>query len=204
MTRFPATRQWLITNGRLEPALLATRVFEDSIATRCRQLGLHARAAVTDEGDALYAEQLARDSIEAGRARSLVAVPETWLFRGRASFDAVRTRLATLAASGRRDVRLLSAGCANGAEPVSMAATALAAGLEGARCAVDAVDINPDVVEGAREARYRGMAKRERLPGWAEAWFTESDGVPVYNASPAEQALLRRLKTAFDPDGKTR
>jgi FAD/FMN-containing dehydrogenase len=35
-----------------------------------------------------------------------------------------------------------------------------------------------------------------------KVWFTETDGVPVYNATPAEQALLRRLKAMFDPDAK--
>src|SRR5688572_26551988 len=35
-----------------------------------------------------------------------------------------------------------------------------------------------------------------------KVWYTETDGVPVYNASPAEQALLRRLKQSFDPEGK--
>ena len=35
-----------------------------------------------------------------------------------------------------------------------------------------------------------------------KVWYTETDGVPVYNASPAEQALLRQLKQAFDPEGK--
>jgi hypothetical protein len=109
---------WLRQRTRLEPALLAGQGFEDTLANRLRELGL--------AGDADYAALLERDAAERTVVQTLVAVPETWLFRTRASVEWLRERLA----ARRRErpgepLRMLSAACANGAEAYSMAATAL-------------------------------------------------------------------------------
>jgi hypothetical protein len=65
-----------------------------------------------------------------------------------------------------------------------------------------AADAAFGIVVGRRVEGSEGALFAAAKSAGGKAWFTESDGVPVYNATPAEQALLRRLKAAFDPDGK--
>jgi hypothetical protein len=65
-----------------------------------------------------------------------------------------------------------------------------------------AADAAFGIVVGQRMEGSEGRLFSAAKSVGGKVWFTESDGVPVYNVSPAEQALLRRLKIAFDPDGK--
>jgi FAD/FMN-containing dehydrogenase len=65
-----------------------------------------------------------------------------------------------------------------------------------------AADAAFGIVVGRRVEGSEGLLFAAAKSVGGKTWFTESDGVPVYNSSPAEQALLRRLKHAFDPDGK--
>jgi glycolate oxidase FAD binding subunit len=65
-----------------------------------------------------------------------------------------------------------------------------------------AADAAFGIVVGRRTEGSEGRLFAAAKSAGGKVWFTENDGVPVYNASPAEQALLRRLKLAFDPDGK--
>lgn len=173
MSRFPRTVAWLRQRTRLEPALLAGQGFEDTLANRLRELGL--------AGDADYAAVLERDAAERTVVQTLVAVPETWLFRTRASFEWLRERLA----ARRRErpgepLRMLSAACANGAEAYSMAATALAAGLPPGSFRIDAIDLNDAALAEARRGRFRGFAIRDPLPEWAgEAFVATADGFAV-------------------------
>ncbi|MDZ4755914.1 MAG: CheR family methyltransferase [Phycisphaerae bacterium] len=182
MTRFPLTRNWLRTRARIEPALLTARSFEDAVSTRCRELALDG----ADEGDAAYAIRIERDPAEAAKVRTLVSVPESWLFRGRASFELLRARLMTLRVQGRTDIRMLSAGCAQGAEPISMAVTALATGFVPEACTVDAVDIEPVLSGALAHGRFSGMAARESIPLWAEQWFSRRDGDTIVHAEARE------------------
>ncbi len=186
MSRFSETRLWLRENARLEPALLESPSFAEQLAARCRELKL---AAAPDEGDAQYAELLSTDSIEAANARSMVSVPETWLFRGLPSFELLRKRLGSLLASGRTDVRILSAGCATGAEPVSLAVAALSVGFGAERCAIDAVDVNPEAIAATKLGRFRGMSARDPLPTWAQSWFVVRDG--EVNAKQDATSMIR-------------
>jgi chemotaxis protein methyltransferase WspC len=173
VSRFPRTVAWLRERTKLEPALLAGRAFEDTVATRLRELGL--------ADDAEYAARLESDPSERKVALTLVAVPETWVFRTRASFEWLRERLAARRRErpGER-LRMLSAACANGAEAYSMAATALAAGFPAGSFRIDAIDVNDAALAEARGGRFRGFTIRDPLPDWAgEAFAATADGLAV-------------------------
>jgi len=171
MSRFPRVVELVLARTRLEPALVASPAFEEALSRRLRELGL--------DGDERYLARLDGDPAELALLQTLVAVPETWLFRVRASFELLRERLrARRARAPGRPLRMLSAACANGAEAHSMAVAALAAGYPPEECRIDAIDLNERALAEARLGRYRGFAVREALPDWAEPWFGATpDGV---------------------------
>ncbi|MFO0827831.1 MAG: CheR family methyltransferase [Phycisphaerales bacterium] len=178
----PATvRAWFAAHTPLEPTLFDGAAFRHAIAARMRELG------IGDE--ATFARRLEADAVEAARAQSLVAVPETWLFRGLASFELLMERLAAMRARGATAVRLLSAGCANGAEPWSMAIAARAAGFAPECVRIDAVDLNPDVVALVDSARFTGLSIRDGVPSWAEPWVEQAQGAVVLK--PALHGVVR-------------
>ena len=181
MSRFPRVRAWFADHTLLEPALLAAASFDDVIAARVHELRL--------PGDAEYLALLGHDELEAARAQAMVAVPETWLFRVRASFDFLYDQLAARRLRGDQQLRMLSAGSAHGAEACSMVAAALAAGWPIDRVIVDAIDQNPDAIGIAAQGCFSGMALREGLPGWAEGRFPQDGEV-----RRADADLLGRIR----------
>lgn len=164
MSRFPRTVEWLRERTRLEPALLASQAFEATLEARIRELAV--------KGDAEYVARLETDAAERAIVQTLVAVPETWIFRTRASFEWLRERLASRrVARPGEPLRMLSAACANGAEAYSMAATAWAAGFLPGSVRIDAIDLNDAALAEARAGRYRGFTIRDPLPEWATDGF---------------------------------
>jgi len=98
-------------------------------------------------------------------------VPETWFFRDREPFAALSRFAVTewLTANPARPLRLLSAPCATGEEPYSMAMALLDAGLQPNRFHIDAVDISAEALAQARAGIYgrnsfrgKGLEFRER------------------------------------------
>jgi chemotaxis protein methyltransferase WspC len=154
--------------------------FRAGVRARMRELGI--------VDDAAYAALLERDSVEAARAHAIVAVPETWLFRGRASFELLRSEFARRGV-GDGTLRLLSAGSAGGAEAASLVITARAAGWPLERIEVDAVDLNGDAIAGGRDGRYSSFALREALPEWALPSIDRQCGEIV--VEPAVMARIR-------------
>lgn len=155
----------LADRAHLDPALLAT--------DRLAPLVLDRRSALRLSCDDDYAARALADQAEFERLRDLVAVPETWLFRYLPSFEVLRDWLAERRAV---EFRGLSVPCATGAEPLSMAAAALAAGVPAAGIRVDAVDPSTDALQHARTGRFSRMGAREGVPAWAQEWFHPADG----------------------------
>lgn len=159
----------LVRAAHIDPALAGERVLRPIVDERCRALG-------DPDADA-YAERLLRDPAEFGRLRERITVPETWLFRYPASFEALRRMLS---GAGTRGFRGLSVACATGAEPFSMVATALSAGIPAASIEVTAVDPSAEALARAAAGRFGRMAVRGGLPPWGAAWFREDPaGVTV-------------------------
>ncbi len=156
----------LLTRSQIDPSLAREDAIAGIVDERRREVG-------GDLDD--YAVRLERDPDELARLRERITVPETWLFRYPQAFDLLRARLA-----GRTGLRALSVACATGAEPFSIAAAALAAGLPAERVRVDAVDPNPEALARASTGRLGRMAVRGGIPDWAARMFrTDEDGVTV-------------------------
>jgi len=168
----------LLRAAHIDPALAGERVLRPVVEERRRELG--------DRDADAYADRLLHDPAEFGRLRERITVPETWLFRYPASFDALR---AIVSRPGARGFRGLSVACATGAEPFSMVATALAAGIPAGAIDVVAIDPSAAALERAAAGRFGRMAVRGGLPTWAAAWFREDPaGVTV------DPELRRRVR----------
>ena len=173
----------LLRAAHIDPALAGERVLLPLVEERRRELG--------DRDADAYADRLLRDPAEFGRLRERITVPETWLFRYPASFEALR---ALLSRPGTRGFRGLSVACATGAEPFSMVATALSAGIPASNVEVTAIDPSAAALDRAATGRFGRMAVRGGLPPWAAAWFHEDPaGVTV---DPEVRARVRFVQGA--------
>jgi chemotaxis protein methyltransferase CheR len=123
---------------------------------------------------ALQSELEAADELSA-LARELT-VGETYFFRHTEQFAAfcevaLPERQSARAAS--RTLRLLSAGCASGEEPYSLAMLIRERGLEPAfNVSVMGVDLNPDALAKARAGLYSSWSLRETPSEIRERWFS--------------------------------
>ena len=126
------------------------------------------RAVELRLSDAAMVERLQRDRSEVDRLLTVVVPPETWLFRHEPAFEAVRAWL--VAHAGRR-VRMVSLGCARGAEPLSLAATAASVGRTPLDTEIIGIDWNEGHLRDAAAGAVSPLAQRGPLPAWAEPWF---------------------------------
>lgn len=156
----------LRSRGAIAPELLDARTVESLARARCA-----AGAAASLEA---YLRVLQSDPSEADRLIGEIAVPETWFFRYRSSFELLRSLLSPHAADRSREVRILSVGCAAGCEPVSIAIAALSAGVAAERLEVIAIDRNPQAVRDAQRGQWPLHALREGLPEWSSPWISAS------------------------------
>lgn len=86
----------------------------------------------------------------------------------------VRDRLERL---GRRELRILSAACASGEEPYTLAMIALESGLFPApwKIRITGVDLDPQALERARTARYTENAFRRLDPAVRDRYFSRAE-----------------------------
>jgi chemotaxis protein methyltransferase CheR len=123
---------------------------------------------------------LARLHAEASRAElgaiaQELTVAETYFFRNIDQFHALREHVVPermQASGGHRGLRILSAGCASGEEPYSIAMMLHDLPHDRSReLSIRAVDLNPAMVEKARQARYTSWALRDTPPAMQQRWF---------------------------------
>ena len=151
----------LLRAAHLDSALTSPEAIRSIVSERRRATGI--------ASDDAYADLAARSNAEFGKLREQIAVPETWLFRYPSAFETLRAQFMRQA---RRPVRALSVACATGAEPFSIAATALAAGVHPDDIQILAIDPNPDALERARTGDLGRMAARGEIPSWAQMYVT--------------------------------
>jgi chemotaxis protein methyltransferase WspC len=124
----------------------------------------------TDE--AVFLAHLTRDDAERDRFIDEVVVPESWFFRDPQIFDVLRQLADTFAASpGQAPLRILSAPCAAGEEPYSVALTLLEAGLSADQFRIDAIDVSHAALRRAAAASYSANAFRGADLGFRDRWF---------------------------------
>lgn len=142
------------------------------LAVRMRARGVHSYDA--------YAELLRGDADEYDRLLDALTINVTKFFRNRETWDALAERfLPDLWADPETPLRCWSAGCATGEEPYTLAILlhehARRTQASVARCAIDATDLDPDVLERARQGSYRALALDETRNEMLARYFTGDD-----------------------------
>jgi len=138
-------------------------------------VALRARERATGAGSAsAYVELLSHSRAEQAALADLVTIPETHFFRNRDQFAALESHvLPHLERAHPARLRILSAGCASGEEPYTVAMIldrklpALAA-----RADILGVDLSEAQLALARAGRYAGWSLRETPPEYRQAYFT--------------------------------
>ncbi len=130
------------------------------------------------------------DPAERDRLVEEVVVGESWFFRDPQVFAFV-SRFAAARASlpDRGPIRILSAPCAGGEEPYSMAMALLDAGVAPDRFAIDAIDVSHQALDRAREGRYSANAFRNADLSFRDRWF-HRDGAQ----SVLDEAVRRQVR----------
>jgi chemotaxis protein methyltransferase CheR len=132
------------------------------------------RAHRTDD-DCLDWLQFDAMGSELGALAAELTVPETYFFRNFDQFRALQEQVLPdrlRARAGQRSLRILSAGCASGEEAYSIA-MALHGRLPDPTWTLDiqAVDVNPVVLDKARRGHYTAWSLRETSAALQERWF---------------------------------
>lgn len=122
------------------------------------------------------------DDAELGEIARRLTVSETYFMRNAAHFEAFCELLRVRAATGEHGLRVLSVGCSSGEEAYSVAICAREIFGELGDEAVEilGIDINPDMVEKARRARYSKWSLRAVDPDIQTRYLPERrDGFEV-------------------------
>jgi chemotaxis protein methyltransferase CheR len=139
-------------------------------------------------GLAEYLEVLRTDRAELEAFLDRVTINVSQLWRHPEQFEVLeRHVLPELARKGR--VRAWSAGCSYGAEAFTLAAVCMST-IPKANVSITGVDIDPRMIDKAREGIFSGADARAVKPGLMDKWFTKlPDG--RFEALPALRALCR-------------
>lgn len=154
-----AISAWLAAHAGFCPQVLGERSLCRALERRRLATGLRAPG--------VYEQQLlARAEEQAALVEELV-VPESWFFRDRAVWDTLAAFAHERQGSGSPLLRLLSAPCAAGEEPYSIALTLLDQGLPPESFQIDGLDISAACLDRARRGEYgrhalRGVPTSER------------------------------------------
>lgn len=181
----PAAEELLARWIGLDPDTIGSASIARAVRTRMDALGVGEPAAAV--------ERAGNDPLERDRLVEEVVVGESWFFRDPQVFTFVTRFAATLAAlPGRAPIRILSAPCAGGEEPYSLAIAFLEAGLAPGQFTIDAIDISRAALERARVGRYSANAFRNADCSFRERWFRR-DG----QASVLDESIRRQVRFAW-------
>lgn len=160
---------------------LGDRVVGEALASRARARGRSIEGYLADlETGPSLAET-------AALAQELT-VGETYFFRNLEQFEVLRDWIARRRTEGAEAIRVLSAGCASGEEPYSIAMLLReAVPADGGAWTIRAVDANPAAIDKARRARYTRWSLREMPAAPRQRWL---------RAEGAESALDDTIRNA--------
>jgi chemotaxis protein methyltransferase CheR len=177
---------------------------EEDIAERVRR-----RMAAREAGDfASYLKLLEDPSAGPREIEALIAeltIGETYFFRHREQFDALRDRVFPELLERhrlRRSLRVWSAGCATGAEPYSISILLrleMADRTAGWDITILGTDINRDFLARAAEGRFDKRAFRQGTEGLAERCFRREGNVWLLRPEFGKGVSFRYHNLVSDP-----
>lgn len=161
---------------------------EIALQSLMRGEGLH------DPGQLMDRLSADHDGSFAARIIDALLNQETSFFRDAQMFDHVRDALGTRAREAGRRLRIWSAGCSTGQEPLSLAMLCAEIGMEDAAMPdLIATDVSAHAVARARAGRYSSFEVQRGLPvRRLITWFAQ-DG-EEWVASPALMRSVRYLR----------
>jgi len=158
-------RQWI----GLDPSTLGHAAISRAVLARMTKLGV-------DNAEMYLADATVNDA-ERNNLIEEIVVPESWFFRDPQVYSFLKTFASERAAiPGRSPVRILSAPCAAGQEPYSIAMCLLDAGMSPDDMAIDAIEISHVCLGKAGAAEYSANAFRTADLSFRDRWFTRHDG----------------------------
>lgn len=145
---------------------------ERAIGHRMNHLGVTTASA--------YCSMIEGDAVEFSELVEEVVVPETWFFRNRSPFDALREYVLKIrsrknARNANEPIRILSLPCATGEEPYSIAMALMEDGLNESDFHVDGVDISRRALAKAKHAVYGEHSFREPDINIKEKYFKKNN-----------------------------
>jgi chemotaxis protein methyltransferase CheR len=145
-------------------------------------------ALAIEPGDYVALIKSGRGAAELDELIESVRVGESRLFRHRSQIAALLEAVVpALRATGRRTVRVWSAGCAAGEEPYTLAAV-LSRALPGVAVTIVATDVSADALERARRSAYPASAWNDIPDDWRDDFYVDRDVVRV---RPAVAGLVK-------------
>ena len=133
------------------------------------------------------------DRTQRDRLVEEVVVAESWFFRDHQVYDHLRRFVAARITARPSDpVRILSAPCAAGEEPYSIAMSLLDSGLQPEQFCIDAIDISRVALTKAQIARYSPNAFRNADSGFRDRWFRTDGGSAIL-----EESVSRCIRFAW-------
>jgi len=135
---------------------------------------------------------------------SRLTVGETYFFRNRGQFDALRDKILPEIIKRRRGkhqcLRIWSAGCSTGEEPYSLAILVreLLADIDDWKIHLLATDINEDALAAARDGIYRNWSFREVEEHYRRHYFTPEGAGSRIRPEVQSMVTFRYLNLADD------
>ncbi|HLV65594.1 MAG TPA: CheR family methyltransferase [Polyangiaceae bacterium] len=124
-------------------------------------------------------------------------IPETYFFRDAGQIELLREELRRLAEQ-RPFLRVLSAGCASGEEPYTVAMLARRELLQPERVSIVGMDVNGALLELARRGRYTAWSLRQTPEAEKRRYFFEREGRYEIRDSVKRLVTFERRNLARD------
>lgn len=169
---FGAVRDVLLEKRGFDLGMYKDRCIKRRIATRVRALGFD-RAGP-------YLDVLRRDEAEVDALMAALSIHVSQFFRNPSTFAALEGKILPelirrARASGRRELRLWSVGCAGGEEPYSLALLVDELAVRDVRVSILGTDISAPVLERARQGLYDPVRLAE-VPAEIRERYFASEG----------------------------
>jgi chemotaxis protein methyltransferase WspC len=161
----PLLARWI----GLDTATVGAAAIERACRERMEATGVESLAA--------YVDHVTADADERGELIERVVVGESWFFRDVQVFEFLARFVRQIARQvDRGPVRILSAPCAGGEEPYSVAMALFDAAIPAQQFTIDAVDVSQRALERAAAGRYSANAFRNADLSFRDRWFQTASG----------------------------